>query len=189
MTDRDIPTSFDPETSNELPAEPAGVLREQPYTAALLRITNLGTVLLARALRHEIDSIRGRVPIGFQHELHDHPASPVIRMVTKIYRQPEHALAFETFVDVGDPYQRTNYAALAHQDKLTLDLYYADAFSLTLRKRGRLTDHVGLMRVLTTADRLLAAIPEDQRNFDRAKAEVMNQTNLRLLYHENAKDQ
>jgi hypothetical protein len=32
--------------------------------------------------------------------------------------------------------------------------------------------------VLSTADRLLAAIPENRRNFDAAKAEVMAQTAL-----------
>jgi hypothetical protein len=176
MTDRDLPNSFNPERPNQLPPELAAFLRGQQY-AALLHSTDLGTALIVKAPSHEIASARGRVPIGLNHELYDHPASPVIRLVTRIYDQPESSLAFETFVNVGDPDQRADYDALAHQDQLVL-LFYDQAVNHALSKRVRLTDPPRLLGVLTTADRLLSAIPEDQRDFDAAKADVMGQTRL-----------
>ena len=174
MTDRDVPNRFNPERPNQLPPELATFLRDQQY-AALLHATNLGTALILKAPGHEIASARGRVPIGFNHELYNQPTSPVIRMVTRIYDQPASSLAFETYVNVGDPDQRTDYEALTRQDELVM-LFYDQAVNHALSKRVRLTDQVGLLRALTTADRLLAAIPEDQRDFDTAKAAVMEQT-------------
>src|SRR4051794_29495860 len=112
MTDRDRPSLFHPERPNRLPAELVAFLRGQQY-AALLHATDLGTVLLVKAPGHEIASVRGPVPIGTRHELYNPPASPVIRMVTRIYDQPEQPLAFETFVNDGDPDQRADYQALA----------------------------------------------------------------------------
>jgi hypothetical protein len=176
MTDRDLPTSFNPDRPNQLPPELAAFLRHQQY-AALLHATDLGTALIVKAPGHEIASARGRVPIGFNHELYDHPASPVIRMVTRIYDQPDRHLAFETFVNAGDPDQRADYQALSRQDELVL-LFYDESLSHALSKRVRLTEQPRLLQVLTTADRLLAAIPEPQRNFDAAKADVMGQTGL-----------
>src|SRR3712207_1292033 len=105
MTDRDVPTRFNPERPNQLPPELAAFLGQHDY-AALLHATDLGPVLVVKAPGHEIVSVRGRVPIGFNHELYDHPAAPVIRIVTRIYDQPARPLAFETFVNVGDPDQR-----------------------------------------------------------------------------------
>src|SRR5215210_5064558 len=176
MTDLDVPNRFNPERPNQLPPELAAFLRQQQY-AAILHATDLGTALIVKAPGSEIDSARGRVPIGFNHELYSHPASPVIRMVTRIYDQPASSLAFETFVNAGDPVQRADYEALSRQDELVL-LFYDQAVTHALSKRVRLSDQLQLLRVLTTADRLLLAIPEAQRDFDTAKAEVMNQTKL-----------
>jgi hypothetical protein len=47
-----------------------------------------------------------------------------------------------------------------------------------LTKTTRGTDRAAVARVLTSADRLLAAIPEDRRDFDAAKADVMAQSSL-----------
>lgn len=176
MPDRDLPNRFHPDRPNQLPPELAIFLRGQQYVA-LLHATDLGTALILKAPGYEIDSVRGRVPIGFNHELYNHPASPVIRMVTRIYDRPTSSLAFETFVNVGDPDQRADYAALTRQDELAM-LFYDQAVEHALGKRVRLTDQVGLLRVLTTADRLLAAIPEVRRDFDAAKADVMRRTDL-----------
>src|SRR5215207_5143788 len=176
MPDRDLSPRFNPDRPNQLPPELAAFLRQQQY-AALLHATDLGTALIVKAPGSEIESARGPVPIGFNHELYAHPASPVIRMVTRIYDQPDRSLAFETFVNVGDPDQRSDYEALSRQDELVM-LFYDQAVDHALSKRARLTDPLRLLRVLTTADRLLAAIPEAQRDFDTAKAEVMKNTTL-----------
>jgi hypothetical protein len=176
MTDRDAPNRFNPERANRLPPELPAFLKEQQY-AALLHATNLGTVLLVKSPSHEITSIRGRVPIAFNHELYAHPASPVIRILTRIYDQPSRPLALETFVNVGDPDQRTDYQALTSQDELHM-LFYDERLRHALTKTTRGTDRAAVARVLATADRLLQAIPGDQRDFDAAKADVMAQSDL-----------
>jgi hypothetical protein len=73
--------------------------------------------------------------------------------------------------------QRADYEALSGQDELVM-LFYDQTLKHALSKRLRLTDQPRLLEVLTTADRLLLAIPEPQRDFDTAKAEVMHQTSL-----------
>jgi hypothetical protein len=176
MPDLEQPNRFNPERPNQLPSELAAFLKEQQY-AALLHATDLGTVLVVKAPAVDIASVRGQMPIGTRHELYAHPASPVIRMVTRIYDQPERPLALETFINVEDPDQRADYAALTRQDELLM-LFYDQTLRHALSKRIRQTDQPQLLEVLTTADRLLAAIPEDRRDFDTAKAEVMHQTNL-----------
>jgi len=40
--------------------------------------------------------------------------------MTRIYDQPQRPLALETFVNVDDPQQRADYAALAAQDNVYL---------------------------------------------------------------------
>lgn len=175
MTERDVPR-FHLDRPNRLPPELATFLRPHQY-AALLHATDLGTVLLVKAPSHDITSVQGQVPIGTRHELYNHPASPVIRMVTRIYDQPDRPLSLETFVNPGDPDQRSDYQALARQDELVL-LFYDQHLRHALSKRLRLTDQPRLLEVLTAADRLLAAIPEPQRDFDTAKAEVLRRTQL-----------
>jgi len=98
-------------------------------------------------------------------------------MVTRIYDQPEHPLAFENFVNVGDPDQRDDYEALSRQDELVM-LFYNQEVNHAFSKRVRLTDPLRLLAVLSTADRLLAAIPVEQRDFDAAKTDVLMQIGL-----------
>src|SRR5256885_14959634 len=109
----------------ELPPELAEFLLGQQY-AALLHATNHGTVLVVKMPRHEIESVRGRVPIEIRHELYAHPTAPVIRMVTRIYDQPDSSVALETYVNVADEDQRSDYGELAPQQELTL-LFYGEA--------------------------------------------------------------
>ncbi len=73
MPDRDLPHRFHPDRPNQLPPELAAFLRQQRY-AALLHATDLGTALIVKAPADEIASVRGRVPIGFNHEPYAHPA-------------------------------------------------------------------------------------------------------------------
>src|SRR5262245_41993527 len=118
MTEGD-PPSLPP---NELPPELAAFLQDQRY-ACLTHATNQGTVLVLKTPRSEIESVRGTVPIQVRHELHRHPSAPVIRMVVTIYDQPTRPLAFDTFINVADPEQRDDFAALASQTELHLLFY------------------------------------------------------------------
>ena len=168
------PTS--PQHGVELPPELAEFLRGQRY-AALLHATNQGTVLVVKVPRQEIDSVRGRVPIEIRHELYSHTMSPVIRMVTRLYDQFDSSLALETYVNVADEFQRADYAALGHSSTLLMLLYDDQVRHILTKRTGGIAPDV-IDEVLSTADQLLAAIPVDRRDFDRAKADVMRQTEL-----------
>jgi hypothetical protein len=157
MTDRNLPNRFNPDQPNQLPPELTGFLRQHDF-AALLHSTNLGTILLVKAPRHEISSVRSRVSIGFNHELYAHPSSPVIRILTRIYDQPNRPLALETFVNVGDPDQRADYAALIRQDRLLM-LFYDEQLRHALTKTTRGTDRAAVARVLTSSRSAAGSYP------------------------------
>jgi hypothetical protein len=125
----------------------------------------------------DIESARGTVPIRVQHELYDCPSAPVIRMVLTIYDQPDRPLAVETFINVQDPEQRTDYATLAEQAETYL-LFYDEALVHRLTKGMSDLDGAAMRRVLERADALHKAIPDDQYSFEIAKAWVMAHTSL-----------
>lgn len=67
--------------------------------------------------------MRGTVQIELRHELYQHPAAPVIRVVTVIHDRPDSVLGLESFINVQDQQQRSDYEALAHQDRVHLLFY------------------------------------------------------------------
>lgn len=166
-----------PDQPSELPPELAEFLKGRPIAALLHGTENQGTVLVVKLPRQEIQSVQGRVPVELRHELYAHPLAPVVRVVTRIYDQPDQPLALESFVNVGEPDQRSDYAALAEQDHLLM-LFYDEQLRHSLTKQVGGLDPDAVTEVLTTADRLLAVIPETRRDFNRAKAEVMARTQL-----------
>lgn len=159
-----------------LSPEMADFLRDKPF-ACLIQGTDHGTVLVIKAPGEEIQSVCGRVPIHLRYELYQHPAAPVIRMVVRVYDQPERPLALETFVNVEDPQQRADFAALAAQERLLL-LFYDEGLSHRLTKVvGHIQNQV-VTQILGQADSLLAGIPKERFDFDRAKQRVMERTQL-----------
>lgn len=177
MSERPSHHDSTPDQPSALPPELAEFLKDQPIAALLHATENQGTVLVVKAPRREIRSVQGRVPIELRHELYQHPAAPVVRMVTRIYDRPDSSLGLETFVNVEDPTQRSDYASLAQQDHLLM-LFYDERLRHQLTKRVGTPNPEAVTEVLSTADRLLADIPTEQRDFDLAKADVMARTGL-----------
>jgi hypothetical protein len=170
MTERDH--QYD-DTPDALPPELVATLEGIDY-ACVTVATTAGTALLLKAPRHEIESARGQTPIRLGHELYAHPAAPVIRMSVHVYDQPASLLALETFINVADPDQRADYAALAEQDEIPL-LFLDEHLAQRLTKR--LThSHSGrdvVPRIVALAEQLLDQIPPGQFDFERAKQAVM----------------
>ncbi len=135
---------------NVLPPDLANFLKDQAY-ACLTHPTDQGTVLVMKAPGYEIDSIRGRLPIQVRHELHQQPTAPVIRMVVTIYDQPARPLAFESFINVEDPQQRSDYSALAEQPELHM-LFYDETLSHRLTKSVTHSVRNQVPQVLQQAD-------------------------------------
>lgn len=161
---------------NALPKELADFLKDRPY-ACVTQATDQGTVLVVKAPNRDIQSARGRVPIEMRHELFDHPSAPVIRMTARIYDQPQHPLALETFINTEDPQQRADYEALAKQKTIYM-LFYDETLHHRLSKGVNNAARDDMNLILNKADTLLSAIPKARFDFDRAKADVMATTRL-----------
>ncbi len=170
------PEQHQERSSNGLPPELAEFLQRHQYAALFHPSEELGTVLVVKAPGQEIDSVRGTVPVELRHELYHHPLAPVVRVTTRIFDRPEAPLALETFINVADADQRTDYATLIEQEALYL-LFYDE------RLQHRLTKHIDqdrseLQGLLDQADWLLQTIRPERLDFDQAKAEVMAATRL-----------
>ena len=161
---------------NALPPGLAAFLKDHPY-ACLTQAAERGTGLVLQAPGHDIESARGRVPIHLRHELYHHPAAPVIRPLVTIYDQPIRPLAFETFINVEDPRQHDDFAALALQSELAM-LFYDEQLRHRLTKVVALRDPANILAILHVADQLLAATPAAQFDFHVAKVAVMRAMQL-----------
>jgi len=161
---------------NALPPGLAAFLKDHPY-ACLTQAAERGTGLVLQAPGHDIESARGRVPIHLRHELYHHPAAPVIRPLVTIYDQPIRPLAFETFINVEDPRQHDDFAALALQSELAM-LFYDEQLQHRLTKVVALRDPANILAILHVANQLLAATPAAQFDFNLAKVAVMRAMQL-----------
>lgn len=170
------PDSGPPLHPSPLPPDLAESLRARDF-ACLTHPTDRGTAFIIKAPAREIESVRGTVPIEFRHELYQHPAAPVIRIVTVIYDQPDSALALESFINVQDEQQRSDYEALANQDRVHM-LFYDEQLAHRLTKAVGSLDRDAILRVLNQADALCAVIPRERYDFDRAKVDVLRTIKL-----------
>src|SRR3990172_4880413 len=152
--------SSEPRQPSVLPPELVDFLKDRPF-ACLMQGTDKGTVFVIKAPARDIESTRGRVPINVRHELYTHPSAPVIRTVLKIYDQPKRPLACETFTNVENEQQRSDFAALAQQ-KSVLILLYDEALQHRLTKQVAGSDDDRMLDILHRADQLLATIPKER---------------------------
>ncbi len=169
--------SSEPHIPIALPDDLAQFLRTAPEFACVTEATSLGTAYVVKAPAHDIQSLRGRVPIHIQHSLHQHPQAPVIRTVISLYDRPEAPLRLETFINVAAADQRADFARLADQEELWM-LFYDERLQHRLTKRVPQPNRAGIAEVLTAADAIAAAIPPEQYDFDIAKQAVMRHTML-----------
>jgi hypothetical protein len=165
-----------PEGSNELPRKLAEFLEDKLF-ACLTHPTDHGTVLVMKAPAPDIESIRGPLPTEVHHQLYDHVTAPVIRMAVTFYDRPIRPLAFEAFINVGDPQQRSDYAALADQPELHM-LFYDEDLSHRLTKSVAHSSRDRVPEILVKAAEIFHAIPDDEFSFEIAKAAVMRRTFL-----------
>lgn len=169
-----------PPSGSDLPPDLVAFLDSQRL-ACLLIGTERGSGFVIKAPGEEIEGLRGPMPILFRQELYRHPSSPVIRLLLRLYDRPHtnppSSLAFESFVNVDDDGQRSDYGALVHQDLVDLH-FYDEALEHRLTKQipNRLRADIPL--VLANALRLRARIADDRLDFDRAKVDVIARTSL-----------
>lgn len=167
----------EPRIPSQLPPELAGFLRRQPDYACVTHATDQGTAYVLKVPGQELPTLRGTMPVGLRHELYEHRAAPVLRTVLTIMDQPGRPLRVETFINVAEPDQRADFAALADQEHLLL-LFYDEGLQHRLTKVVPYPEREDIPLLLARADALGAAIPPWRYNFDRAKADVMRHTTL-----------
>jgi hypothetical protein len=159
-----------------LPPDLVDFLKEQELVA-LFHTSDIGTLLIVKAPAQEIQSLRGTYPIGLEHQLFDHPASPVIRTLLSFHDRPDTPLRLETFTNIADPEQKAHFAGLAEQPHLPI-LLYDEALRHRLAKRIRNNTAEQIPGLVATAVQLLATIPPERFDFEQAKADVMEVTRL-----------
>jgi hypothetical protein len=167
---------MNPCTRWSCPLPLAEFLRAHTY-ACLLQETDQRSVFICKAPAPEIQTLRGPIPIHVRYELYQQPTAPVIRTVVRLYDRPQNPLALECFTNVEDPQQRSEFGALADQDELFL-LFSDQDVGHRLSKRVRNAGQEHIRHVLEQAERILAGIPKERFNFERAKAAVMAETQL-----------
>lgn len=161
---------------NELPPELAEFLRPHEYVM-LKQATDQGTIFVVKAPEREIRSVTGPVPMRMFHELYQEPEAPVIRSVVQIYDQPNNPLSLETFTNVRDEQQRSEFDVLSKQ-KDFLFLFYNEKLQHQLSKRLSNPSGEQMSKILELADRRSSILSDATYNFDQAKARVMRNTKL-----------
>ena len=154
-----------------LPGPLARFLASVPY-ACLMHNTTIGSCLIVKIPRQEIDAVRGRVPVSVSYELHRHPAGPVIRLVLTIHDHLRYPLMLETFVNPADLEQAEEFADLVARDQLHV-LFYDQELKHRLSKIVTQAADRTRDELLPIASRLLMEVPPANLNFDRAKRAVM----------------
>jgi hypothetical protein len=155
----------------------AAFLRRQDGYACVTQATSEGTAYVLKTPAVDLATLRGTIPVGLRHELYAHPAAPVIRTVLSLYDRPDAPLRVETFINIAEPDQRADFAALADQEALLL-LFYDEALRHRLSKRVPYPDRSDIPRILARADALRTAIAPWRLDFERAKAAVLKVTTL-----------
>jgi hypothetical protein len=162
---------------NELPAELKEFLSTREY-ACLLHGSNRGSLFLLKAPASDLATLQGPIPVRISHELYSKPTAPVIRSLLRWYDRPDSQLLFEAFTNVADPQQRADYRHLAKQSTLMV-LGHDELLRLAVQKRVPNHQQREITQIADLADKLRATIPDDEYDFDLAKARVMAQHQLR----------
>jgi hypothetical protein len=170
------PRPGEPRFPTQLPEELAAFLADQDLVA-LWHPSDLGALLVLKARTPELESLGGTFPVGLEHQLFAHPRSPVVRSLITFHDHPDAPLRLETFTNVAAADQRAAFAALADQATIPV-LGYDEQLRHRLSKRVTSSAAEFVPAIVSEADRLLAAIPEDRRDFDAAKRHVLEVTEL-----------
>jgi hypothetical protein len=155
-------------TPVELPPELAEFLKDQE-TACLTQATDIGTALIIKIPGADIASVRGNIPIVVRHDLYPHPAAPVIRLALTFLDDPDAPFTIDTFINVDEPEQLGNAAALVDQDALPL-FFYDEALEHQLTKVLPYSSQEDIAYLLEVAEQLWRQIPREQYDFAAAKA-------------------
>jgi hypothetical protein len=155
-----------------LPLEIRQVFEQTGY-GCLAAESSRGIIHVCHAPDKDIDSFPHH-PVTYCWQLIRMPTAPLIRLELLILDNPANPYRFESFLNIAAADQARTLYELASQEKLYL-AFYGDQLDYRYTKEVE-HDEQQWQKIDEMAIRAIdhwLAIPQEQRNFDRAKAEFM----------------
>jgi hypothetical protein len=138
--------------------------------------TNVGVVHICHASDTDIEGFANK-PVLSQWQLIVMPTAPLIRLELTILDRPDNPFRFESFLNVADTSQVGILKQLANQEELYLSFYGND---LTYRFTKVITHSrqqwQQLDELVQQALNFWETMPQEKRDFDRAKEEFLKVT-------------
>lgn len=166
-------------SDTHLPPDLAAFLREQDYCCLPTPSAGGGTCLIVKMPTVRLGEMTMPVPVQIKFMTYHCATSPVIRTILVVNDRPNDPLYLEFFTNVGSDDDVRDFKGLLHDERVVI--YYFDA-QLHHRYTGFIAVphawRLGLPSILASAQRDLAAIPLERRDFELAREEVIDRTNL-----------
>ena len=115
-------------------------------------------------------------PIRVRYDLYQHPAAPVIRTELTIYDKPDMPLGLETFTNIDDSQQRSEFAPW--RNRRNCCCFYDEALIHRLIKVVPQNNLAVISEIVSEADRLFGEMDIETYDIERAKAAVIAATTL-----------
>ena len=155
-----------------LPEEVQSVFKAFGYGCLAVE-SDMGVVHVCHAADSDIACFADQ-PVISQWQLIKMPTAPLIRLEVTILDQPGNPYRFESFLNLADEEQANILAALANQDRLYLSFYGDDLKYRTTKTLPQDAQQWQLLdELILEAENHWALIPQERRDFDRAKADFM----------------
>ena len=157
---------------NELPPAVREVFERTGYGCLAVE-SSRGIVHVCHASDEDIDNFVDK-PVEARWDLIEMPTAPLVRLELLVYDDPRDPFCFESFLNVAVPDHLAGLAELAGQEELYLAFYGDD---LTYRYTAVLPhgeqQWQRLDEIISRAEAYWQNLPEESRDFDRAKALYM----------------
>jgi len=135
---------------------------------------DIGVIHICHASDSDIEGFRKKNVVS-RWQLVKMPTAPLVRLKLVILDRPQSPYLFESFLNISDEDQANVLSRLASQELLYLVLFGDDLEYRYTKVIPQDFNHWQLIDDLhAQALEYLGNIPEEQRDFDRAKADFMN---------------
>lgn len=157
---------------NELPLAVREVFERSGYGCLAVE-SSCGIIHVCHAADDDIDNFINK-PVKARWDMIEMPTAPLVRLELLVYDDPHDPFCFESFLNVAAPDQLAVLIELAGQAELYMAFYGDD---LTYRTTA-VVPHgeqqwQRLDEIISQAAAYWAGLPEEVRDFDRAKALYM----------------
>lgn len=158
--------------SAALPPEIREVFERTGYGCIAVE-ANIGIVHICHAADTDIEGFAGK-PIQYRWQLIQMPTAPLIRLELIILDNPYNPYRFESFLNIAEESQAQVLARLIAQDRLYL-AFYGNRLHYHSTQAVLQSTHQRqwLSEISAQATAYSEILPQEQRDFERAKAEFI----------------